>query len=830
MMTTYPEENRRAPGAQITGLSQAEAARRRAAGQGNDVKFQTSRSYAQILRENAFTFINNVLFAIGAVLILMGSIDNAIVTAGLVLLNVVVNVVQEARAKRTLDHIALLTRPRAQVLRDGQEQAVDPAEIVMGDVLILQPGDQVVVDGQVVSGGPMTADESLLTGESDPITKNPGDAVYSGSFCLTGSAWYEAQKVGRESLANQITAQARTFRRTKTPLQHDVDYVIRTMVLLAAQLGLLLALSGLLKHTPLLEWIEVAAVIVVLVPQGLFFMTTLTYAGGAVRMAGKGALVQQANAIESMSNVDVLCLDKTGTLTTNQIRLETIDAVDPNTPLDELRCLLGEFAASQTAGNRTAKAIASACPANAREVAEEVPFSSEWKWSGLRFAGPGLEPVVPVYVLGAPEVLLPCLDDVSALGSLEQSIEAYADTGRRVVLFAAAWATGLVSPPAGGRARPPLLPVNLTPLALLSFSDELRPEAEATLRGFADAGIAVKIISGDSPDTVAALARQAGFGKGASAVSGLDLAAMENQELAEVAENTQVFGRITPQQKEELVTALREQGHYVAMIGDGVNDVLSLKKANLGIAMQAGSQAARSVADIVLLNDSFAALPAAFREGQRILRGMQDVIRLFLARTLTVTLLIVYASIAGTAFPITPKHNAVLALLTVGIPTLALAAWARPGRPTYWSESGRRPSILRSVQHFVLPATFSVAVLAFAVYLGFLLLGRSVHDARTAMTTAMVLCGILLIVFVEPPTAAFAGGDDMSGDLRPTALAGGMLLLYLVILLLPAARGFFNLAPLPWTDLALIGGMVLAWAVVILQVWRHKVFERLLGI
>jgi len=304
---------------ELAGLNEAEVLQRREAGQGNDVHFASSRSYLQILRENAFTFINTVLFAIGLLLLLIGQPDNALVTAGLVLLNVVVGVVQEARAKQKLDRIALLTRPKAVVIREGQERQVDPAELVLGDILLARPGDQLVVDGQVVGSGTMEVDESLLTGESDLQPKAAGDRVYSGSFCVTGSAAYEATRVGRDSYANKLTAGARAFRRVKTPLQQDVDFIIRMMVTIAGVLGVLLGLGAILQHLTAAEWLQVAAVIAALPPQGLFFMTTVTYATGAVRMAGRGALIQQANAVESLSNVDVLCLDKTGTLTTNRI-------------------------------------------------------------------------------------------------------------------------------------------------------------------------------------------------------------------------------------------------------------------------------------------------------------------------------------------------------------------------------------------------------------------------------------------------------------------------------------------------------------------------------
>ena len=608
----------------MSGLSETEAAARRQRGQGNSVQYGATRTYLQIVRKNAFTFINTVLFGISLVLILMGQYGDALVTAGLVLLNVIVGVYQEARAKRRLEQIALLTRPKAAVIRDGQEKTVDPSEVVLGDLLLARPGDQIVVDGQVwgsaqqlgtdqeqdqdpsqdagqqpgdapsqveraqvaassQDANTMEVDESLLTGESEHVPKGPGDPVYSGSFCVNGSAHYEATQVGAESLANKLTAGARAFRQTKTPLQRDINYIIRILVLLVAQLGILLAISFAMRGVPLLEWVRVAAVIVALVPQGLFFMTTIAYAMGAVRVAGSGALIQESNAVESVSNVNLLCLDKTGTLTTNNIIFHTLHLLEEGEARgeDAITALLGDYAATNAGGTRTSAAIQAAFGGRARPVQDQAPFDSERKWSALMLSD--VQPA-EVYVLGAPEVLQPHLAPGTSLGP---QVETWTAEGLRVLLFASgAAATGMRDPE--GQLR---MPQALKPLALLSFRDELRPEAEDTLQRFSELGIGLKIISGDNPQTVAALARQAGMRGDLQTVSGLDLREMDPAQAEKVAEEATIFGRITPQQKEELVRTFRQKGRYVAMIGDGVNDVLSLKQAHVGIAMQSGSAA-----------------------------------------------------------------------------------------------------------------------------------------------------------------------------------------------------------------------------------------------
>jgi cation-transporting ATPase E len=794
------------------GLSESEATARRESGQANIVPFQAGRSYLEILRKNAFTFINTVLFLIGFVLVLMDHVGDAAVTAGLVLLNVAVGVTQEIRAKRKLDRIALLTRPKATVIRDGEKREVDPSEVVLGDVLVALPGDQFVVDGRLVGEGRVEVDESHLTGESERVRKASGDTVYSGSFCVGGMAIYEAEKVGADCLINELTSGARAFRQIKTPLQREIDLIIRVLVLVVAQLGILLAISHAVRGIPVVESVRAAAVVVALVPQGLFFMTTVSYAMGILRVAGKGALIQETNGVESISNVNLLCMDKTGTLTTNRLQLHALCAVAGEGGIDEssLRKVLGDFAASVTIPNRTTIAIREALEGRQREVKDEVPFSSERKWSAVAFDDPEL---TGAYVMGAPEVLEGHLGSDGAVGPV---VDRWAEEGLRVLLLAH-WPGDGPLQDASGEAQ---LPSGLIPLGLVSFRDELRPEARETIGHFADLGIDLKIISGDNPQTVAALSKQVGVGQSAKVASGLDLDDMDDAQVQELAEQASIFGRVAPQQKERVVRLLRRRGFYVAMIGDGVNDVLSLKQAQVGVAMESGSQATRSVADIVLLGDSFGALPIAFREGQRILRGMGDVVRLLLTRTFYVLFLVVATQIVGVPFPVTPKHNSVIALLTVGIPIFAIAAWARPGL------SPR--SIVRSAIRFVMPAAFSVSVLTLAVYLWYLAATGDVELARSALTTAAVLCGLVLIPFVEPPTRWWVGGDDLSGDWRPTALAVGMLGLYAGLLAVPSLRSLFELRLLPGLDYALIALGVLGWALILRLMWRYRVFERLL--
>src|SRR5215210_6173643 len=624
----------------VSGLSSGEVAARKARGEVNVPPPSPGRSYRQITLENVFSFINNVFYVLCLLLVLLGRPLDAILPLVVVLANAGVSVFQEVRAKRKLDQIALLTRPRAKVVRDGREQTIDPGEIVRGDILMVAPGDQNVVDGAVVGDGTMEVYESQLTGESDLVRKRAGDRVFSGSFCVTGSARFEARQVGGDSFANQITAGARAERRVLTPMQREINGMIRLTLLVAAFLMVVLALDAVAWRDPFVELVQRLVVVIGLVPQGLLLAIVVAYALGAMRVAGQGALVQQTNAIESLSNVDTFCLDKTGTLTTNRLKLADVRPLGIGR--DDLRGRLSDFVASATTSNKTSEAIAEALPGEKQPAIDEVPFSSARKWSALVFDGnengvsgpspasahdaegitsdhPATRPLRGVYVLGAPEMLRPRLLRGTHLNG--QGDE-WAARGMRVLLFA---------------YRPEPAPLNdgdngvrdpdgLEPLGLIGITDELRPQAYETLTAFAEAGVDLKIISGDNPETVKALAVQAGFDPQAKLISGPDLDRLDDGQLDTAAVEYGVFGRITPEQKEGLVEALHAQGRYVAMTGDGVNDVLSLKKADLGIAMQSGSQATRGVADIVLTNDSFAVLPHAITEGQRIIAGMQNVL------------------------------------------------------------------------------------------------------------------------------------------------------------------------------------------------------------
>jgi cation-transporting ATPase E len=802
-MTTSPPLTDTFPPAFATqGLAAAEVEKRRAQGLTNAVPAKSSRPLTRILRDNLLSITNVILFMVMIVLIVIGEADDAVVTGGAVLVNVIVGIFQEIRAKRQLDRIALLTRPKVTVIRAGQDHEVDPAEIVLGDALRINPGDQIVVDGRLLTDKRVDVDESLLTGESDHVPKEHGDQLLSGSYCVSGSGVYAAEKIGSDSFAYQLTAGAREYRRVLTPLQRQISIVVRALVILAISLAILLFLSFAIENKTFDTMVQDTAVVISLVPQGLLLMITVAYALGAVRIANKGALVQQINAVESLSNVDVLCLDKTGTLTTNRIQLRQIVPIQSDE--SDLRQRLGDFVASTGRVNRTAEAIADACPGQPYPTTAEIPFSSAYKWSGATFDGAG--PLAGSYILGAPEMLLP---HVRGGDLMARDVELWTDLGLRVLLFA--HHPDPLQPS-------PQLPDDVQPLGWLTFTDELRPDARVVLDQFRQAGVQVKLISGDNPQTVAALAQLAGISKDIAVVSGLELGELSDAQFAETVDRVTVFGRITPEQKQRIVQALRAQGHYVAMMGDGVNDVLSLKQANMGIAMESGSQATRAVADMVLLDDQFNVLPEAIKEGQRILNGMQDNMRLFLTRTLYAALLIVIAGFIGTDFPFTPKHNAILTTLPIGLPAIFLTIWARSGQP--------QKDLLPSVSEFVLPAGFSITVVLLVVYL--LYVHSSLQLQRTVLTTTALLAGLLLVIFAEHSVERWESGERLHFDSRRIVLALVMLALYVLIFPFPGARRFFELNTLAWKDLGVVLVAVVVWAVTVRALWRYDIFTRLL--
>jgi cation-transporting ATPase E len=845
------------------GLDDAEVIARRARGQGNSAPRSTTRSYASIVIENTFTFVNDVLFLLALALVIVNRALDALVSLSVIGTNIVVAIFQEIRAKQTLDKIAVLAQPTATVRRGGTDRVVKPEELVMGDLVRLVLGDQIVIDGRLIAGE-VEVDESQLTGESDAIHKSAGEVVSSGSFCMSGSGWYEVTAVGEASFANKIVADAKGFRRVLTPIQREVHLVIRIVLAIVVYLQVLLVLQAVSASVDASQVVGQATILAGLVPNGLFVSIAVAYALAAVRIARMGALVQQANAVESLSHVDTLCLDKTGTLTTTDFKVDQWHALVGDEAA--LRRTLGTVVASARTRNRTAEAIAAACPADAVPLRADVPFSSARRFSAVAFDGVGgggavaalssagspaamttaapdasapspiTDPLVGgevapgVYAIGAPQSLLPRLaaDDPATHALIEKTTHDWAAQGLRVLLLTWHPDAALLDPAADDP-----LPPDLQPIGLIGLVDVLRPEAKQTLDRFRKAGVTVRIISGDDPETVAALARQAGLEVGPHALlSGADFEGKSKAQIAHMLTTARIFGRVAPTLKAELVDSLRAAGHYVAMIGDGVNDILSLKKSNLAVAMGAGTQATKGVADLILLDDSFGSLASAVEEGNRIRNGMHDILRLFLTRIFAVGLVIVSSLVVG-EFPVELRNASAITLFTVGVPSVLLAVWA-PG--------GRTPEVplVRTLIDFVVPAAVMSALIGLIVFYGTLLIdpvapagiapaAAAVSEARSALTAFLVLSGLLLVPFVAPPSPWFAVVDPIADDLRPAVLTILLAFAFLVVALLPIGRTMFDLVPLRGNAAMLVVGGTIAWLFVVRTAWKLKLLARFVG-
>ncbi|MBQ3476726.1 MAG: HAD-IC family P-type ATPase, partial [Clostridia bacterium] len=591
----------------LAGLTEAEAARRLSAGQGNAAVKDDGRTPLQIVAKNLFTRFNllNVLLALA--LALVGAWRNMLFM-GVVVSNTLIGTVQELRARKTVAELTLLAQTPATVRRDGEEKRVSPEALVQGELIILRAGDQVPADA-VVREGAGSADESLLTGESDPVSKGAGDWLYSGSAVVSGSFTAQLVHVGEASYANRLTRQARQIKQPKSALMTDLNRLVHFVSVALIPIGLaLLGKQVWLQHIPVREAVPSAvAAMVGMIPEGLILLTSVALAVGVVRLGKRKTLVQELYGIETLARVDVLCLDKTGTITTGDMTLERIIPLADATE-DECRTALARFLGADERLSPTMKALAAAVPPASEAAVATLPFDSATKRSAYTFSDGA------TFVLGAPSFVLP--EDERWQAPARQA----ASEGLRVLLLCRC----------DGRIEDDRLPPISKPLCLLALSDTLRPNAEQTLRYFADQGVRVKLISGDDPRTVSAIAARVGL---ADADKWVDVATLEDSELAGAADSCAVLGRVTPQRKRALVEALKAAGHTVAMTGDGVNDIPALKASDCSVAMPGGSDAARHAAQLVLLDADFAALPAVVDEGRRVINNITRAASLFLVKT-----------------------------------------------------------------------------------------------------------------------------------------------------------------------------------------------------
>lgn len=726
-----------------------------------------TRSYRSIVGTNVFTVFNAILAAFGILTLALGEPQDALFL-GIVVANASIGIGQEIRAKHALDYLSALVAPHATVIRDGSPHRLAAGEVVAGDLVTFGAGDQVVADGRLASVVGLHLDESPLTGESEPIAREDNDQVLSGSFAIEGSGSYVVTAAGPDSFAAHIVGQAKAPRQIRSPLELALNRLLLVLLAAMVPLSLVLAASLVLRDTSIADAVPKAtAAMVSLVPEGLILLASLTFAVAAARMAARGALAQRLNAIESLAAVDVLCMDKTGTLTEATLRVVALQPA-PGIAEEEVRVALGRFAASVSQRNLTLDAIAARFPGTAVPKTQEIPFLSRRRWSAFGTNESSL-------VFGAPELLLG--DALAADAATE------AARGRRVVAIAEGEALEDHDPESG----PPVTRA----LGYVAIAEQLRGDASATVEFLRSQGVELRVLSGDNPSTVAAIAADAGIDVGPGGFDGRQLPAGEEELYALLRERT-VIGRVSPDDKRRIVQALADQGRYVGFIGDGVNDVPALKAARLSIAQGSGAQMAKSVADVVLVSGDFSAIPQMVHEGRQILRNVQRMAKLFVTKSALAALLILTVGTTSYAYPFLPRHLTIASTFGVGIPAFFLALAPSSGP---W----RSEQFLKDVLRFAAPAGAALAAGVLAAYAVALQIG-GLAEARTASTTTLL--GGLLIVMILLEASSRRRRRSVE------ALAAAMAAGYILVLASPAARAFFSIvAPTP-ALLATAGGAI----------------------
>jgi cation-transporting ATPase E len=750
-----------------TGLTDAEVARRVAEGKTNDVPTRAARSVSDIVRANVFTRINAILGVLLIIVLATGSLINGLFGL-LIIANSGIGIIQEIRAKQTLDKLAIVGQAKPTVRRATGTEQLSPNEVVLDDVIELGPGDQIVVDGDILEEASLEVDESLLTGEADPIGKDAGDKVMSGSFVVAGSGAYRATKVGREAYAAKLAEEASKFTLVKSELRSGINKILQFITYLLIPSGLLIIYTQL--FTTDVGWREsvlrMVGALVPMVPEGLVLMTSLAFAVGVVRLGRRQCLVQELPAIEGLARVDVVCADKTGTLTENGMRVSDLKNLGDCEAQQTVTDALASLAADDPRPNASMAAIGEAYgPAPDWTATATAPFKSATKWSGTSYGEHGN------WVIGAPDVLL---DPQSAAAEQAEQIGA---KGLRVLML-------------GASDRPvdaPGAPGRVTPMALVILEQKVRPDARETLEYFAEQKVSVKVISGDNAVSVGAVAGSLGLHGECMDARQLPT---EPEALADTLTEYTTFGRVRPDQKRSMVHALQSRGHTVAMTGDGVNDVLALKDADIGVAMGAGSPASRAVAQIVLLDNKFATLPYVVGEGRRVIGNIERVSNLFLTKTVYSVLLALLVGLGGLAskifgsdpllYPFQPIHVTIAAWFTIGMPAFVLSLAPNNER----AHSG----FVRRVMAAALPSGVVVGLSTFVSYLIAYSGKNATTEQQTQASTAALITLLIGAVWVLATVA------------RPyqwwrVALVAFSGLAYVVIFAIPLAREKFMLDP-----------------------------------
>ncbi|WP_334147204.1 HAD-IC family P-type ATPase [Microbacterium sp.] len=751
------------------GLTAARVAELTAVGKTNAFAGDSSRSAWNIVRANVFTLFNGIVGACFLVLLLLGRWQDALF--GLAAFgNAIIGCWQEFRAKASLDRLALLNAPRARVRRDGQESEIAPAEVVEGDILVLRAGDQVTADAVVLEHRSLQIDESMLTGESDAVDKRDGDEALSGSIVVAGEGVARTIRVGADSYANKFAAEAKRFSLVASELRTSVDRVLKWVGWGIGPIGLLvlnaqmMVAGGWVSAWETGTWtqaiVNTISALTAMIPLGLVLMTSIAFAVGAARLASRQVLVNELPAVEGLARVDVICLDKTGTLTEGELAYRDLEPLGATAAGWE--DALAWFGAAPDA-NATARCLREPYPAAApREASVYISFSSARKWSALAFADRSDE----TWVLGAPEMVL---GDVATDAGTDvgEAVTRLAAEGLRTLVLAR---TSEPYPPEAQEAES--LPTGLEPVAVITFSEKVRPDAAQTLSYFQAQGVGVRVISGDNPRTVAAIARQVGL----EVDEGYDARQLPEDDaaLGEVLESHTVFGRVTPEQKKRMVVALQASGHTVAMTGDGVNDALAIKTADIGIAMNSGSPATKAVARLVLLDGQFSHLPDVVAEGRQVIANIERVSMLFLTKTVYATTLAVLFGVMVLEFPFLPRQLSITDGLTIGIPAFFLALMPNVQRYV--------PGFLRRSLTFAIPAGLLIAI-ALTVYTRVAMaLGVTEPQLRTGSTIILAIVGIWVLAVLARPLNRYK-----------VLVVGAMFVALATLFTVPLSTGFFQL-------------------------------------
>jgi cation-transporting ATPase E len=769
------------------GLTDAEVAQRAADGKANDVPARASRSVSDIVRANVFTRINAILGVLLMIVLATGSVINGLFGL-LIVANSAVGIIQELRAKQTLDKLAIVGQAKPMVRREGGPRELLPSEVVLDDIVELGPGDQIVVDGEVVEHSNLEVDESLLTGEADPIAKDTGSPVMSGSFVVAGSGAYRATKVGREAYAAKLADEASKFTLVKSELRTGINKILQFITYLLTPAGLLIIYTQL--FTTDVDWrtavLRMVGALVPMVPEGLVLLTSIAFAVGVIRLGRRQCLVQELPAIEGLARVNVVCADKTGTLTENGMQVSDLKKLTTADVID----VLASMAADDNRPNASMQAIGEAYKlAPGWTATATAPFKSATKWSGVSYGEHGN------WVLGAPDVLL---DPGSSIAAQAEEIGVQ---GLRVLLL------GSSDVPVDDAEAPG----RVTPAALVILEQRVRPDARDTLDYFASQQVSIKVISGDNAVSVGAMASTLGLEGETMDARKLPT---EPDALADALEECTTFGRVRPDQKRAMVHALQSRGNTVAMTGDGVNDVLALKDADIGVAMGAGSSASRAVAQIVLLDNRFATLPFVVAEGRRVIGNIERVSNLFLTKTVYAVWLALLVGIAGVGsqifhtqpllFPFQPIHVTIAAWFTIGIPAFILSLAPNNERA--------QPGFVRRVMMSALPLGSVVGIATFVCYL-LAYRGREataaeqVQASTSALITLLVIAVWVLAVVARPYTW------------WRVALVAVSALAYVVILAIPLAREKFMLDPSNAALTSMALGIGLIGAAIVEVLW-----------